>query len=366
MTYAAIAGARLVIHGEYAHSRFFVIDVYDSKGNPYTPDFLDASLEPDPGSVNPFTTEGVSGPQYYTAYVEFAPMPAVPANNTIYAATMTDGSTPNAGGLIALRVYLPDNPIDYSGGVPLPQVSIELADGTTIPLRECDVVKENPFQPDITELLTDAAYPSAAPAVIPFPLAKNPPAWQTSTNPNLDETIGSSLPGGDPLPPTGVGLLTAPANSYMNTRISRQYGEIFVMRAKAPTSPDTRAGQWVGAPSQVRYWSVCINSTLGATQTVACLADHEFALDSDGDFTLVVSDPDHRPANAPNWLPLGDVYDGWIYMRQFLAAPDFQQAIANIPPGETAEESMGSYFPVSAYCSAAVFETSGAAGCLPQ
>ena len=246
----------------------------------------------------------------------------------------------------------------------LPSVSYRLADGTTIPLWACARPSADPAQPAITRALTRTGWPDQVPAVIPFPPAKDPAVWQATTSPNLDQTVAATSPAGDPLPATGIGLLTAPANAYLNTRISRQYGQVFVMHAQAPTSPDTRAGQWVGTRSQVRYWSVCINSTLGATQTVACLFDHQLRLNPDGTYTIAVSTVADRPTNAPNWLPLGDVYDGWIYMRQFLAAPWYTQSISSVGAGESPATVMGPYFPVSGYCSTATFEHQGAGACL--
>jgi hypothetical protein len=136
-----------------------------------------------------------------------------------------------------------------------------------------------------------------------------------------------------------------------------------VFRAKAPTSPDTRAGQWVGTPLQVRYWSVCEFSTMTG-QTVACLSDHDIARDPDGWFTMVISDPADRPTNAPNWLPVGDPYDGWPTLRQFLPNPNFKEAIQNITPGADLQTAMGDYFPRSGYCTTATFEQGGAAACL--
>jgi hypothetical protein len=201
--------------------------------------------------------------------------------------------------------------------------------------------------------------------VVPFPPAKDPAVWQAATSPDLDETVGATSPIGDPLPPSGIGLLTAPANAYLNTRVSRQYGQVFVMRAEAPTSPDTPQ-QWVGTPSQVRYWSVCINSTLGATQTVACLHDHQLQLDGDGRYTIAISTAADRPAHAANWLPLGDVYDGWIYMRQFLASRSFGQSISSVGPQQDPARVMGPYFPSSGYCSTATYEQQGPAACLPS
>jgi hypothetical protein len=347
-------------------SRFFVMDVYDAKGNSYTPDFLDANLVPDPGSVNPFTTPGVADPgaQTYTAYVSFTPKPASPAPNTAYAATTADGSAPNPGGLIAYRVYLPDVPGEDSGGVPLPSFSYELPGGTTVPLGACGQDPVNPLEPTILHTMSGAGWPSGVPAIAPFPLAKDPAAWQAASNPGLDATLAGNSPVGDPLPPSGIGLLTAPANSYLSTRISRQYGPIFVFRAAPPTSPDTRAGQWVGTPSQVRYWSVCINSTLVGTQTVACLADHEITPDPSGTYTITVSGGPDRPPGARNWLPIGDVYEGWIYMRQFLASPGFTQSISSVGPGQDPATVMGPYFPRSAYCSDATYASGGADACL--
>ncbi|HZU78328.1 MAG TPA: hypothetical protein VE991_00320 [Acidimicrobiales bacterium] len=365
-SYTVVPGGRLVIHGNYAQARFFVMDVYDAKGNAYVPDFLDAHLAPDPGSENPFTTPGVVDPaaQSYTAYVSFTPRPATPAPNTVYAATTADGTAPNPGGLIAYRVYLPDTPGAYSGGVPLPALSYELPGGAVVPLASCGGDVHDPAQPVITQAMTNAGWPAQVPAVVPFPPAKDPADWQAASNPGLDATVAGNSPIGDPLPPSGIGLLTAPANSYLSTRISRQFGQVFVFRAAPPTSPDTRAGQWVGTPSQVRYWSVCINSTLVATQTVACLADHEISLDPDGTFTVTVSSGPDRPAGAGNWLPIGDVYEGWIYIRQFLASPGFGQSISSVGPGQDPATVMGPYFPRSAYCSTALYDARGADGCL--
>ena len=150
--------------------------------------------------------------------------------------------------------------------------------------------------------------------------------------------------------------------SYIATRISRNHGEVFVMRGKAPSSPNTRAGQWAGTPSQVRYWSICTFSTMTG-QTSACFADHEVVRDPNGDYTVVISGPDYRPSNVANWLPIGDPYDGWPNLRQYLPDPRFREGIGNLGPGADLAAAMGAYFPVSGYCTKAAFEETGA-GCL--
>lgn len=359
--YATIPGARLVIHGHYPAARFFTIDVYDAKANPYVPNFLDATLRPDPGNVNPFTTPGVSGPQSYTAYVDFGEAPPTPAPNTIYTGRTIDGS-PNPGGLLTLRVYLPDDPASDTGGVPLPSMVLELPGGVHQPLRSCPAPQRLATQPVLLQAVSGLGWPDPIPAAAPFPPAQNPPTWQATTNPSVDYLVGANAPQA-PAPRTGLGLLTTPNNSYIATRISRQHGEIMVLRAKAPTSPDTEAGQWVGTPSQLRYWSVC-EFSMTSGQTVACLADHQIRRDLDGTFTVVISDPAHRPANAPNWLPIGGAYEGWPTLRQFLSDPTFTEAIEHIAPGADVRASMGPYYPISGYCATATFEQGGADACL--
>lgn len=143
--------------------------------------------------------------------------------------------------------------------------------------------------------------------------------------------------------------------AYLTTRFTRRSDgrELLVYRFRAPT-----------APGQVRYWSVCQNEF--ATQRfVECLADHEAVAGEDGFVTLVISDPEDRPANAVNWLPWGGAYyDGLVIYRHMLPAPDFAEAIQNVPEGTPPADVMGDYFPRVAYCSRGDFEAGGAAACL--
>lgn len=349
--YVAIPGTRLVFRGIYPRARFFTIDVYDSKANPYVPGFWDSGLAADRGQRNPFTVKGAKRDARYTAFVEFAPRTHSPAANTIYAGSTVDGSALNAGGLITLRLYLPDDPKSLGGGVPLPEMGIEYAPGQRMWLKPCPVGGSVPVQPAVLQVIRSLGYPEGAPAAAPFPPAADPPVWTAQTNPNVDTTA--------PLPvKTGIGLLTTPYNSYLATRISREHGEIFVMRAKSPATPNTRAGQWVGTAAHLRYWSVCEFSTTTG-QTAGCIADHEFHLDGSGYYTLVISTPAHRPKNARDWLPLGGSYEGWPTYRQFLPSSRFRQAIQNVDVRRDLRIQMGPFFPKSGYCSKANFERRG-------
>ncbi|HEU4329544.1 MAG TPA: hypothetical protein VFR40_00410 [Lapillicoccus sp.] len=55
------------------------------------------------------------------------------------------------------------------------------------------------------------------------------------------------------------GLFPNPDNQYVFQASKWSPGTIIVIRGKAMTFPDTRNGQSVTAPSDVRYWSMCSN-----------------------------------------------------------------------------------------------------------
>ena len=72
---------------------------------------------------------------------------------------------------------------------------------------------------------------------------------------------------------------------------SRGFGELLVLRGRAPTFADTRPGPAV-MPSgqQLRYWSFCQYEP--ATQRVIdCRSDDRVSVGADGRYTIVVSTP---------------------------------------------------------------------------
>jgi hypothetical protein len=84
-------------------------------------------------------------------------------------------------------------------------------------------------------------------------------------------------------------------------------------------------------------------------------------LDRDGYFTVVISDPEHKPANllrTDNWLPAGTYPEIFVLYRQMLPAPSFTQAIAFAPSAAAAPQTMGAYYPDTRICSTAAFEQS--------
>jgi hypothetical protein len=140
-----------------------------------------------------------------------------------------------------------------------------------------------------------------------------------------------------------------------------------VIRAKAPSFPNTTKGQWPSARDQLRYWSICQNSD--STRVNACSADYQSAIDRKGYFVFVVSDPAERPTNATarngvTWIPWGAAdANGLLIYRNMAPAPSFRQAIQTIQKGDDPQKVMGVYYPEAHYCTKQTFEQSGWRGC---
>ena len=302
--YTGAPGAEIVIRGRYPAARYFSFHIYDEALRPIA-------------SVADFETtpDGTGG---YTTGFTF--------------------EAPQSGALI-YRVYVSGVPGDPAGGAPLPDISLRVSGREEeLALGQCE-----PLPPStggtLNEAVKEANYPATAPRGFDFAM----------TDPPTTERFYRLVPG------TDGGFWSNQHIAYLTTRFGRRDDgrELLVYRFRAPI-----------APGQVRYWSVCQNE-LVTQRYVECLADYEAVVDEAGFVTVVISDPEDRPANAVNWLPWGGpYYDGLVIYRHMLPAPDFAEAIQNVPEGTPPIEVMGDFFPQVNYCAKETFEAGGATACL--
>jgi hypothetical protein len=370
-----IPDARLRIDGQYPNSRYFSYNVYDPLLRPVDA-IADFQIAPTVAGSNPFATDGVAYGSAYRAYVDFTIKPDAPAANTIYSGAINTGTSTIQNPLLtilAYRIYVPADGL--RGDVNLPQLTVETADGsqTLGTLPNCNA----PLLPNlggtlpslgINTLLADSTYPEVLSA-LPYPIAAYP--VKTSVFYGLPDSyigiLNNILP--TPLPiqassiplTGGGGFLSNKDNAYTTTAFSRNHGNLFVMRALAP-SYRTEPGVAFGSEN-VRYWSICQNEFV-TQRYVACAYDAQVPLDAQGYYTVAVSDAGLRPSNATAdhsiaWLPWGAYPDGLLIYRQLLASPNFAPAIRNVPQGASPAQVMGDYFPQATYCTQQVFESAG-------
>ena len=202
-------------------------------------------------------------------------------------------------------------------------------------------------------------YPDGAPTAATADVPSMPPlpflAQYTPAQPKISLSSNYSLP---------VDLLANPDVQYATIFMSHQYGDLLVVRAKAFTSPDTRAGESPSTQSEVEGWTVC-NYNLAAGIANTCKLDHDIAIDDDGYYTLVVSTVDDRPTNATaeqgaTWFDWGPYLDNQITWRLFPRDNALIQALAaDVESGTTTLDQT----PQAVYCDKETYESGGWTAC---
>lgn len=364
-----VPGTRVRIDGRFGHMRYFSYNVYDPVLRPVDA-IADEEIMPADDQPNPFVDQSAPLGGGYTVYVEFTAKPDEPAPNTIYSGAIPSGESayPNPIGTgIFYRSYVPEESYDFDGGVGLPILTLETADGSQelVPFADCDepaapTLGGNVPDPGLNSLLLEADIPDALLGAVNFPTAVMPPRSKvfyglpTVVLQTLGNIVGVPLgeqPSGLPLT-GGGGFLSNIHNKYISIAFSRHFGSSYVVRGRAPS--------WRGAPGvgwseeQLRFWSVC-QAEFATQRYVACARDDQVAVDEEGFYTVMVTDPADRPewATAENgitWLPWGPFPDGLIIYRHMLPHPNFMETIANVPQGTAPEDVMGDYKPIGAYC----------------
>jgi hypothetical protein len=371
MLYMLAPGQSLIIEGAYPFARYSSLTTYYGLGAAgHGIELLgwlpDTAIAPDPGSRNPAVdADAVADPalrRWTVRVTGTAPVDGAAAK------AATPGATPAAGanvipahregatdelGALVLRIYLPDDPADHTGGVGLPALSLEEADGSRRPLAACTAAEAQSWSEAVGQMV---AINVEAAGRLPLPTdADSTPAWVESRVPGLGPN---------------------PDNRYLMAPVLWEPGRIVVIRGKAPTFPDTRAGESRTTPTQLRYWSFCTGSNVVTYPTLypttAGVADCEIPVGPDGFYTVVVSQPADRPVNATvdngvAWIQGADpMLPDLLVLRHMLPADAFfAQSVWAVPElvVDVAQPVMGPFYPKTVYSDTATFEAGGAAAC---
>jgi hypothetical protein len=242
-------------------------------------------------------------------------------------------------GTVLYRVYLPNDRSDATGGAGLPDVRLVEASGEATAIATC-------ASPGPSQAALDIANNYDRPV-------QPPPATPTFIRPQQ----------------ASVNLYPNPDNVYVATTTVYQPGRIVVVRARAPTFPDTRHGGKVTGNEQVRFWSMCTNELRKPYPATMCASDDETKVDGDGFYTYVISTAADRPTDTPattgsTWLEWGSTdVPALLLLRNMLPNPSFAEAATRVRPGELAANVMKDFAPRGAYCAKTTFEQGGAAAC---
>ena len=435
-------GTKLVVEGEFPHARFFDIQVsppfdpmnyrYDGIIGIGEVPIVDADIEPLAGHTNPFRpgARRDAAKRGYRVEWELAIGDAValnPAfrppnfrgrgNRRVGAALAYQGAwgVPGSGGhgrgvwdfgQVWVRYYAPDRPTGELGGVPLPTMHYQLADGRRFFIES-----------DVREWAASISKPAKLRSTSTPPKREwADEGWVKETG--IFRSIMSGLAGGlgasgeyvrqidrgvashgADLPPprnyeqacTGCTYI-----DYMVRSMSCAEGHVVVLTGTMPTFPDTRDGSTVFPRSaDMRYCSLVgynipegldfIGALLGGSASGVAqhaIHDDEFVLASDRSYVLALSRPGDRPrnageANGVTWRDWGNAgLVGWTW-RWLTVGPEWQSRRLptadrigyNADPAEPGYDpdligrnrpgAMGPFHPVVHYLTTAEFERLG-------
>jgi len=364
-------GAQLSIEGEFAHSRYMSFISYDERGRPIESlaDYLIAPRGDD--DVNPYVAGNRRDSDKRGYFVRILPQSptiqrsigerGVPESvNVLNAPTYGGGQQ-----MVLYRIYLPDDGTGPSAGVALPKPIVTLADGTRLEgANACEALNTSQplaLTPDAIgippgvyrELVNQEGRPDTWPA-------KNPGEWFIQLDRESLLGIYTGKINEDARRSEG-GFYPNLDNHYIRTVVNRKHGPIFFVRGKAPTTPNTFAGDAKMGDGELRYWSICSNQGISNTRVNDCLFDEEIPVDRNGNWMVMVSREEDRPRNARpecgiGWLPMAEDGDGLIdedvtivQIRHMLTAPDFPHSVQRVEKQALLQEIMGPYMPRTGY-----------------
>ena len=358
LSYRLAPGEHLELRGGFPTARYLSFVTYGPAGGVH--DVLtDRDIVADPRSTNPFREADAPRSDPHRYRVQVRPDASSEANTITAAASALDRVVPAgtpaivqplgsgvAGqsgvvtGTLIYRVYLPASAKDPTGGAGLPAVASVKRNGARERYPTCAKARKSPTGEAIVRT-NGPATDTPAPA--------QPTFIRPATN--------------------GTNLYPDPDNVYIATIVHYVPGQLVVVRGRAPTFPNTRAGVQITGTEQVRYWSLCTNEYRKPYPVTACVADESVPLDANGNYAFVVSTRGERPANATTadgitWINWGNTkVNALLLLRHMLASPDFVESAINLAPGALATSTMGAYAPRGTYCSVDAFTRGGLAAC---
>ncbi len=374
-------GSKLSLEGQFPHARYMSLISYDEAGRPIE-SVADYLIKPKPGSTNPFlqgADRNAAQREYALGVVDGRPDPSQKTGMNLVGEHRDVINTPKYGPpgqqVILYRIYVTDKGTDETGNAGLPVPVLTLADGKVLrgaeacpSLRTRQALLLDPAAMAVpmdmyTKMLSEAA--KFGPT---FP-ATNPPTWHQQLDREALYGIYLNKPPADGARKSEGGFYPNLDNQYIRAIINRKHGKVFMLRAKAPSTPRTLKGDATMGTGDLRYWSYCSNQGFANTRVNACVHDENVPVGPDGFYTIVLSRKADRPRNAiaqcgVAWLPMADDGDGAVdddvtvlQLRHMLGTSNFANAVQGVSKPGAEEKDMGAYFPRGRYMTPNQFET---------
>jgi len=400
LLFVAPIGSKLLIEGDFPHARYFSYERLPplDPGRPAsgtmgeTPEvpIVDADIEPDPGSTNPFRVgadRNAPDRHYHLSFdlelgnaVDLNPQAMQSPEYRAPGNSRTGGPFGFAGAWggnvftpsdLWMRIYAPDNQSGTLGGVSLPKATLQLDTGEEFWLQ-CDFSLAEERQ--TTQVSAGYEAPKEPFAAIGpqlgwfkiFGLAQNrvesatyvysEPHGDISPEPAKEKIRREFLllfNRGEAADPPGDyegSSTTCKNNNYLNRMLQLGPGKVYVITGKMPTFPATREGEATMTGGEVRYWSICQygrgeDDKYETAVNYNSIMDDEVVLNQDREYIIVYSTPENRPANAQpengvTWIDWGPrtrqaLTVRWMSVMPEWHLPQYAPDEYNLPWAET-------------------------------
>lgn len=334
------------LEGEFPHSRYMSLTVYDQSRNPIT-SLQDFQIDPKKGSINPFTGGTDRN-----------------ATNRHFEVTITTEDTENKNAIklpkkdrqlvsMLYRVYVPDRGKDKFGGVKLPKITLLNAANEPEGCPESPLINRESLQEELPSLG------------------------------NLEDMILTPFPKPDPIEKiiaffreAGEGQFANGEASYLLSTLDSN--EINLIRLRAASFPDTYNGATMfDGATDLRYWSLC-SAGISTLTTGGCLADYELSKNQDGNFVYLVIAPPKmkediekldypfvKPAIGPvTMLVVRHTLPAEGYLGDITNVESFEGDARDAPIDYAAHNYIGEMAPVGVVCDD--FESLASGQCLSR
>lgn len=306
------------IKGRFPQTRYFSYNVYSLGDNTTQGSLVDYQIKTDSGRPNPFVadSDSTATDDRYTVHIVPASFDGAGLSNALHFRDDVKLLT------IAIRLY--DYDIDDFGGVDFPTVEAFSLDQTN---ADASLTAERlPRALNLRSIVRRFSLPKM--------VERLSLVFQTEHSVTLDGPDGQQR---YTLPFHAVdtrGFIENNDNRYLLSAITKQDGEVYVFRFRAPIHNQNGAADINSA--EVRYWSFNLGNK--ATYNFNALKDEDALLDKDGYATIVLASPDREiqarvQALGYNFLAWNMPHrEGYILFRHMLARPDFTAQIDDVPP----------------------------------
>ena len=333
------SGDKIEISGASATARYFSYEIYTEDGVSEA-DLSDAQIF----GQGTTPADAVTSGQSYTVSIVYSTLETSSGTTLVANPSVVSPRAP-AHKYLFYRLYLPTSGADEFSN--LPTLTYVAANGTRTPLSatpdqpSCNYILQN-IQNTISGVSTTSSSSSSSGGS-----SSSSSGSTTAVSPPAMKVFTSS-----------TGIFQNLDVTYMFEETSTSLGDMLIVRGKAPAFA-------TGSQSpQVRYWSVCSDRFDKPTSVVACVADQDATIGSDGYYNVIIS-PQTPPSGYQtlfNYLSAGaDAFGTPIY-RQLLANPLFLQSAKNNKDSLDVSLTMGAYYPETTYCSNSVFSANLSAG----